>query len=176
MAAIATNRIELWALWQPEQAVRNAPDAITVNRCVNRRLEIGKCQTAVAQALLALGSEVAALHELDQAIQILEEVGYRSGRARALLTRAFAHSQLEDSETAAQDLELAVTELCATDVYPTLVMQAEFLATHLGLDLPLVKMAAERARRRIQPLTNFGDLERHLEGTINSLLRIRASG
>lgn len=167
---IATNRVELWALSNPDRAMRCGDYAISTNQRVNRLLEIGKCKTAIGQALLVRGRASAALSTFNEALQLLEEIGYQSGRARALLSRAFAYAQLDDHHAATRDIDQAVRQLCKADVYPTLVMQASLLVDVLGAELPTTRAAATKAKDEVQPLTNGADLERHLSSTVTALL------
>ncbi|MFD0000241.1 AAA family ATPase [Nocardia sp. NPDC127526] len=144
-ANIATNRAELLALIEPAQAIAAAATAIAIQRELGALHELGKAHTALGVAQLALGDLDAAERAFADACETLERAGYRSGRARAELFRAGVHARRGRRTEAIAGSRWAVTELEATNVYPTLVLLARTVLAFFGWSDPAVSLAAARA-------------------------------
>ncbi|MEO3788243.1 phosphotransferase [Actinocorallia sp. B10E7] len=146
LAALKVNRAELLAWTDPAAAVACAGEAIEAQRELGALHELGKAYTALALARLRLGELRAADHALDLADAVLDQCNYRSGRARAELTRAFVAARRGLPVQAAAHARWAVAELVAAEVYPTLILLAERLLHVLDLADPAVTRHATAAR------------------------------
>jgi hypothetical protein len=151
LANIATNQTELLAWTDPAGAIATADRAAELQRELGALPELGKVYTAMALAHLRL--ELArADAALALACEVLERAGYRSGRARAELVRAALLARVGELVGVVESARLAVAELEAAQVYPTLVLAAATLLDLLQAPDPLVMAAADRARQQIQPI------------------------
>jgi tetratricopeptide (TPR) repeat protein len=151
-ANIATNQTELLAWIDPASAIATADRAAERQRELGALPELGKVYTAVALAQVRLGELARADAALALACEVLERAGYRSGRARAELVRAALSARAGQVVGAVESTRLAVAELEAAQVYPTLVLAAATLLDLLQAPDPLVRAAADRARQQIQPI------------------------
>jgi tetratricopeptide (TPR) repeat protein len=151
-ANIATNQTELLAWTDPAGAIAAADRAAELQRELGALPELGKVYTAVALAQVRLGELAGADAALTLACEVLERAGYRSGRARAELVRAALLARAGEVVGAVESARLAVSELEAAQVYPTLVLAAATLLDLLQAPDPAVTAAAERARQQIQPI------------------------
>jgi aminoglycoside phosphotransferase (APT) family kinase protein/tetratricopeptide (TPR) repeat protein len=170
LANVATNTVEQLAVTAPAQAIAAAADAIEVQRDLAAEHELGKLHSAVGLAHLALGEFDAAQHSLDAACASLERAGYRSGRARAELYRAFLHARQGHVEEAVGCARWAVAELEATEVYPTLTVIAARTLARIGRPDPAIEAAAERALAQIRILGTGTDLESRITGLLDRVL------
>jgi tetratricopeptide (TPR) repeat protein len=151
-ANIATNQTELLAWIDPASAITTADRAAERQRELGALPELGKVYTAVALAQVRLGELARADAALALACEVLERADYRSGRARAELVRAALSARAGQVVGAVESARLAVSELEAAQVYPTLVLAAATLLDLLQAPEPAVTAAAERARQQIQPI------------------------
>lgn len=170
-ARLATNRAELLAWTGAPDAVDAAVHALAAQRDIGDQAEIGKAYTALAIAQLHranLEETVAALHSAQDA---LDKARYRSGRARAELIRACAHIVAGGYGDAVSSVKWAVSELVATEVYPTLVIFGDLLLSQIDAEDRCVQGAATAARAQIGNLrvptieTRILDLIRQLVGS-----------
>ncbi|WP_248963630.1 AAA family ATPase [Sphaerisporangium perillae] len=170
LANIATNRVELAAWNDPVSALRLAAEAIRQQEELSAVHELGKTYTALALAQMRLDDEPAAFDSFALACEFLERAGYRSGRARAELFRAFLHVRRGAPEQAARSLVWAAKEFIEAEVYPTLIVAAHQALARIGLPDAQVTRAAEHARGQIEPLDSLVALESRLAGLIDSVL------
>ncbi len=169
-ALIKTNRAELLAWTDPFSAITVAQEAIEANTDLGALHEAGKAFTALGQAQLALGRFDHAHTSLDHACRALETAGYRSGRARAELIRASLHTRLDQADAAVSSLRWAVEELVAVEVYPTLLIVAEYLLDILGHQDEAVSLAAQEARASIEAMDSLDMLETRMKHHLRGLL------
>lgn len=163
-AKAATNRAELLAWRDPAAALEAAAEALRTQRNIGDQAEIGKIYTAIAIAHLGLRKPQQAHAALHSANAALERARYRSGRARAELIRASAYAVDGEPDRAATAVRWAVTELIAAEVYPTLLILAEYLLTLINRPDPMVSYAATNARAQIHPLRTIEELESRVRG------------
>ncbi len=162
LADLDTNRAELLCLTDAHQAIDAAARAIAVHRDIGARHEIGKAYTALAVARLRLGDLDAADAALHTARDVLDQAGYRSGRARAELYTGLLHARRGRMDEAVTALRRSVEELEAADVYPTVVLFAAHALGHLGIADSAVTAAADRARTTVQPFDTLDAIEDRL--------------
>ncbi|WP_328742677.1 AAA family ATPase [Streptomyces caniferus] len=160
LANIRTNRAELWAFTDPEAAVVEAGAALTAQRELGAQHEIGKAYTAMAMAQTRLGEFDRAASSFLGAYSALDRAGYRSGRARADMFRAFLLSRMGEREETMSTLRRATAEFVTCDVYPSLILATHQAALRLGEDDPDLAAAALRARADLRPLGTLDALER----------------
>ncbi|GGK96992.1 phosphotransferase [Nocardia jinanensis] len=171
-ANIVTNRAELLALTDPGAAIAAAGAAIAGQRELGALHELGKSYTALGLAQLALGELDAADRALADGCDVLEQAGYRSGRARADLFRAAVHARRGARSEAIRCVRWAISELEATEVYPGLILVARAVLSLYGWIEPDVSDAAVRALGRIQPPAPDADLDRGAQRLIARVLGI----
>jgi len=117
-ALIATNVAEAsWPI-DPVKTVQLAAQAVELNSALGATLEVGKAQTAAAYAKLLLGLVSEARREVEESLATLEQVGYRSGAARARLCRAFVRFSGGERRSAAEDAASAVASFKGTRGLP----------------------------------------------------------
>ncbi|WP_322747243.1 MULTISPECIES: phosphotransferase [unclassified Frankia] len=174
LADLETNRAELLCLVEPHQAVDAAGRAIEVHRDIGTRHELGKAYTALAVARLRLGDLDAADTALRTACDVLDQAGYRSGRARAELYTGLLHARRGRLDEAVTSLRRTVEELEAADVYPTFVLFAACALEYLGVTdntvTAAVTAAAHRARAAVQPLHTLDAIEEPIRAYTAELL------
>jgi tetratricopeptide (TPR) repeat protein len=171
LANIQTNRAELLALTDPAAAVVEAGRAIEVQQDIGAQHELGKAYTALALAQTQLGQLTEAEVSMQAAVAALDRAGYRSGRARAELFTAAIHVRRGEMTAAVDAAKWAITELEASEVYPTLVLAAAQALEIIGRLDAEVTEARDRARRGIQPMNDLGDLESRLGAFMTQLLQ-----
>lgn len=170
LANIRTNRAELLAFVDPEAAVAEAGAALEVQRDLGAQHEIGKVYTAMAIAQLRLGRLDRSEMSFRNANAALDRAGYRSGRARADMFRAFLLLRRGQREEARDLLLHAVRELEACQVYPSLIIAMHSAAERIGLLTPELVAAAERARPVLRPLGTAEELHRRTDEVLSMLL------
>ncbi|MGW1740916.1 phosphotransferase [Nocardia sp. NPDC001965] len=171
-ANIVTNRAELLALTDPGTAIDAAGAAITRQRELGALHELGKAYTALGLAQLALGELDAAERALSDGCDVLEQAGYRSGRARAELFRAGVYARRGARPEAISSVRWAISELEAAEVYPGLILVARAVLSLYGWIEPDVSAAAARALARIQPPSPDADPDRGAQRLIARVLGI----
>ncbi|WP_245658861.1 hypothetical protein [Microtetraspora malaysiensis] len=169
-ALVKTNLAELLAWTDPVSAIAVAREAVEANTDLGALHEAGKAFTALGQAQLAIGHFNDARTSLDHACRTLDTAGYRSGRARAELVRASLHLRLRQADQAMASLRWAVDELVAVEVYPTLLMVAEYLLGMLERTDETISAAAQQARNDIEPLDSLEALEARMNDHLRGLL------
>ncbi|UZJ29876.1 hypothetical protein [Streptomyces endophytica] len=170
LANIRTNRAELLVFTDPEAAVAEAAAALTVQRELGAQHEIGKAYTAMAMAQIRLGQPERASSSFLSAYAALDRAGYRSGRARADMYRAFLLLQQGDRSEALSTWRRAVAEFEACDVYPSLVMTIHRAAVRLGEEDGQLAGAALRARAGLRPLGTLDALEHRTDEILSLFL------
>ncbi|GAA2893374.1 hypothetical protein Acy02nite_28120 [Actinoplanes cyaneus] len=170
VADVATNRTEILAHADPAAARVTAVEATRLQRVLGAVHELGKISTATAIACLRIGDLGAAHQALDEAGGYLESSGYRSGRARAELVRAFVFAREGRFTDAAGAATTAVQELRAVEVYPTLVLVAEFLLDWIDRPSPIVSEAARQARSALRADDRWERLEERIAAVGTGLL------
>lgn len=170
LANIRTNRAELLAFTDPEAAVAEAGEALIVQRELGAQHEIGKTYTAMAMAQTRLGQYERASSSFLSAYAALDRAGYRSGRARADMYRAFLLLQQGDRSQALATLRRATAEFEACDVYPSLVLAIHRVAVRLGEDDQDLAGAALRARSGLRPLGTLDALEHRTDEMLSLFL------
>lgn len=171
-ANVVTNRAELLALTDPGSAIAAAGAAIDRQRELGALHELGKAYTALGLARLALADLDAAEAALTDACHVLEEAGYRSGRARAELFRAGVHARRGLRAEALRCARWAISELEAAEVYPGLILVARAVLALYGWTEPDVSAAALRALDRIRPPAPDADLDRGAQRLMARVLGI----
>ncbi|MER5864666.1 hypothetical protein [Kitasatospora sp. NPDC002040] len=174
LANIRTNRAELLAFTDPEGAVAEATAALDVQRDLGAQHEIGKAYTAMAIAQIRLGQLDRAELSFRNAHTALDRAGYRSGRARADMFRAFLLLRRDEQEAARDLLLHAAQEFEACQVYPSLVLAIHRATERLGLGSPEFAAAAERARPLLRPLGSPEELNRRTEDLLSMFLEVTA--
>ncbi|WP_067800764.1 AAA family ATPase [Nocardia beijingensis] len=173
-ANIATNLAELLALTDPARAIEAAGAAILRQRELGALHELGKAYTALGLARLSLGELDAAEHALAEACEILEQAGYRSGRARAELFRAGVFARRGQRDDAVRSARWAIAEFEGANVYPGLVLVARAVLALYGWTEPDISKAAAVARSRIQPPTPGSALDRDAARVIARVIGVDA--
>ena len=131
-AIIATNVAEAsWPI-DPANAVRLASRAVELNGALGAALEVGKARIAAAYSKLFLGLVSEARHEVENALETLEQVGYRSGMTQARFCRAFVRFAEGDSRNAAEDIVSAILSFEEFATYPTLRLAGARAARLMG--------------------------------------------
>lgn len=165
-ANLAVNRAELLAFTDPAAAIDAAGVAIQAQRELGARHEIGKSYTALGVAQLALGDLDAAEQALRDACDVLDQVGYRSGRARAELFRAFVYARRGERAASVRSARWAIQELQDTEVYPVLIVAADVALALFGWHDPTIARAAASAHRTIQQPPGSPDLIAGLNASV----------
>ncbi|MFD8247398.1 phosphotransferase [Nocardia sp. NPDC059691] len=173
-ANVATNLAELLALTDPAGAIEAAGAAIVRQRELGALHELGKAYTALGLARLSLGELDAAEHALAEACEILEQAGYRSGRARAELFRAGVFARRGRRDDAVRSARWAIAEFQGANVYPGLVLVARAVLALYGWTEPDISEAAAAARSRIQPPTPGSGLDRDAARVIARVIGVDA--
>lgn len=150
LAEAETNRIELLALTRPARALAQAESVLELQRQLAAQHEIGKVLTAMGLALILEGRDEEAELALAEAARELDACGYRSGRARAEVYFALVRARQGRIAESLEAAEIAVTELRATTVYPTLVLAVAIALDRLGVSSELVRSAAQEAAGQIR--------------------------
>lgn len=132
LAMLITNRAELESLTDPESSLVTADAAIRTHRDLGMGHELGKSYTALAIAQLTLGRLQESSQSLSLACEILDQVKYRSGRARAELVAAFLAYRGGDLDASRSTAERAIAELESAQVYPIFVLAAVRFLERLG--------------------------------------------
>ncbi|MEU8331047.1 hypothetical protein [Micromonospora sp. NPDC048839] len=173
LANLRTNQVELLAWTDPAEAVRVAGEAIEQQRNMGAQHELGKVLTGLAIAQTRLGHYEAAGLSFGAAAAALDAAGYRSGRARAELFRAFLYARLSDLDSTLAAARWAVAELIEAEVYPTLIVLADQLLAASGLRDEWITTAATAARERIDALDSLSALEGRSRRIVTALLEER---
>ncbi|WP_369143318.1 hypothetical protein [Streptomyces sp. R44] len=174
LANIRTNRAELYAFTDPAAAVEEASAALEVQRDLGAQHELGKAYTAMAMAQTRLGQYDRAATSFLNANEALDRAGYRSGRARADMFRAFLTLRQGDRETTRELLVHAAREFLACQVYPSLILAIHRAAERLDLNEPELAAAADRARPAVRPLGPLGDLQRRTDAVLSMFMEVTA--
>ncbi|MFC7548982.1 hypothetical protein [Plantactinospora sp. GCM10030261] len=174
LANLKTNRAELLAWTAPVEAVDAAAEAVETQRTMGAQHELGKTFTALAIAQLRLGRYEESAGSFQAAATALEAAGYRSGRARAELFRAFLYARQGRRDAAVGAARWAVSEFIAAEVYPMLIVLAEQFLDVLGAEDRYVSEAAQEARTRIDALDPLPALEERGGRLVTTLLEERA--
>ncbi|MFC8916225.1 hypothetical protein ACFT5C_10680 [Streptomyces sp. NPDC057116] len=170
LANIRTNRAELLAFTDPASAVAEAGAALDVQRDLGAQHELGKVYTAMAVAQLRLGQLDRAEVSFRNANAALDQAGYRSGRARADMFRAFLLLRRGERQATQRLLHHAAREFEACQVYPSLVLAIHGAAERTGLVTPELVAAADRARPLLRPLGTLDDLNRRTDEVLSMML------
>jgi tetratricopeptide (TPR) repeat protein len=173
LANLKTNRAELLAWTGPAEAVQVATDAIEVQRTMGAQHELGKTFTALAIAQLRLGQFDESAGSFQAAAEALDKAGYRSGRARAELFRAFLHARRGGRVDAVDAARWAVAELVEAEVYPSLIVLAGQFLDALGARDRSVTEAVAVARSQIDALDSLAALEQRSGQLVAALLEER---
>nr|WSX52808.1 hypothetical protein OG409_30140 [Streptomyces sp. NBC_00974] len=172
LANVRTNRAELWAFTDPEAAVTEAGAALEVQRDLGAQHEIGKAYTAMGIAHVRLGQLDRAELSFRNANAALDRAGYRSGRARADMFRAFLLLKRGEREATRELLRHAAREFEACQVYPSLILAIHRAAELVGLADPELDAMADRARPAVRPLGAAEDLERRTEDVLSLFIEV----
>ncbi|MFZ3469131.1 hypothetical protein ACODT3_31450 [Streptomyces sp. 4.24] len=172
LANIRTNRAELLAFTDPEAAVREAGAALDVQRDLGAQHEIGKVYTAMGIAQIRLGELDRAQQSFLNANTALDRAGYRSGRARADMFRAFLHLQRGEREATRELLLHAAREFAACQVYPSLILAIHQASERIGLGDREITELAERARRSLRLPGAAADLEQRTEDVLSMFIEV----
>ncbi|OKK15200.1 hypothetical protein AMK16_28620 [Streptomyces sp. CB00455] len=172
LANIRTNRAELWAFTDPGAAVVEAGAALEVQRDLGAQHEIGKAYTAMGIAQIRLGQLERAELSFRNANAALDRAGYRSGRARADMFRAFLLLKRGEREATRQLLLHAAREFETCQVYPSLILAIHRAAELVGLDDPALTALADRARPAVRPLGAAEALERRTEDVLSMFIEV----
>jgi tetratricopeptide (TPR) repeat protein len=170
---LKTNRAELLAWTDPVEAVPAAVGAIEQQRTMGALHELGKTFTALAIAQMRLGRHEESAGSFHAAADALDRAGYRSGRARAELFRAFLHARTGHRAEAVAAARWAVAEFVGAEVYPTLIVLAELFLAALNADDAPVRTAASTARTQIDALDSRSALEKRTGHLVTALLEGR---
>ncbi|MGY3204759.1 hypothetical protein [Streptomyces sp. TE5632] len=174
LANIRTNWAELYAFTDPEAAVEAASSALEVQRDLGAQHEIGKAYTAMAMAQTRLGQYERASSSFLNANAALDQAGYRSGRARADMFRAFLMLRQGDRQGARELLVHAAREFVACQVYPSLILTIHRAAEQSGVDEPELAALARRARPAVRPLGSLDELQRRADSVLSMFLEVGA--
>ncbi|MFI5620068.1 hypothetical protein [Streptomyces sp. NPDC051567] len=172
LANIRTNRAELLAFTDPGAAVAEAGAALEIQRDLGAQHEIGKVYTAMAIAQTRLGLLDRAVLSFGNANTALDRAGYRSGRARADMFRAFLLLRRGDRGTARELLLHAAREFEICQVYPSLIVAIHRAAERTGLTHPELTAMAGRARPAVRPLGEAEDLRRRTEAVLSMFIEV----
>ncbi|GGT12197.1 MULTISPECIES: aminoglycoside phosphotransferase family protein [Streptomyces] len=170
LANVRTNRAELWAFTAPADAVAEAAAALAVQRELGAQHEVGKAYTAMAMAQTRLGEYDRAASSFESADAALDRAGYRSGRARATMFRAFLHWRRGNREGAGHLLVHAAREFEECQVYPSLILAIHRAADMIGVSAPELAAAADRARPAVRPPGGLAALQRRTDAVLSAFL------
>ncbi|MEU6984383.1 hypothetical protein ABZ946_13345 [Streptomyces sp. NPDC046324] len=170
MANVRTNRAELFAFTDPTAAVDEASAALEVQRDLGAQHELGKAYTAMAMAQTRLGQYDRAASSFRNANEALDRAGYRSGRARADMFRAFLTLRQGDRQATRDLLMQASAEFLACQVYPSLILAIHRAAERIGLSEPELSAAADRASPAVRPLGSLDALQRRTDSVLSMFL------
>lgn len=171
-AIIATNVAEAsWPI-NPASAVQLASKAVELNDILGASLEVGKAHTAAAYSRLLMGLVSEARYEVENALEILEQVGYRAGSAQARLCRAFVRFAEGDSRNAAEDAASAVSSFEALAAYPTLRLAGAHAALLMGDRGSRPEEARRAALIELQWLGDAAASEARIEALVERLMRL----
>ncbi|MET7369363.1 AAA family ATPase [Streptomyces sp. NPDC005566] len=173
LADLQTNTAELLALTDPLTAVTAADTALETQRSLGVGHEVGKALTARAIAQTRLGRLSDAQDSFAGAVQALEAVGYRSGRARAELFRGFLYIRMGDERQAVSSLTWAAQKLEAAGVYPFLSVMAHKVAERVGYADATLAAIRQRSEDLVIPLVPYVIYERRVDDLIDILLPSR---
>ncbi|WP_190185187.1 aminoglycoside phosphotransferase family protein [Streptomyces cirratus] len=172
LANLRTNRAELLAFTDPEAAVAEAGVALEVQRELGAQHEIGKVYTAMAIAQIRMGQLERAELSFRNANAALDRAGYRSGRARADMFRAFLLLRRGEPEAASALLRHATREFEVCQVYPSLILAIHRATELIGLADADITAAADRARPTIRPLGAAHELEQRTEHVLSMFVEV----
>ncbi|WP_369380793.1 hypothetical protein [Streptomyces sp. cg36] len=172
LANIRTNRAELLAFTDPEAAVAEAGAALEIQRDLGAQHEIGKVYTAMAIAQTRLGRLDRAELSFRSANVALDLAGYRSGRARADMYRAFLHLRRGEHARTRQLLMHAAREFETCQVYPLLILAIHRAAERTGLGDPELTAMADRARPAVKPLGDPEDVRLRTEDLLSMFVEV----
>ncbi|MEU5974477.1 hypothetical protein [Streptomyces sp. NPDC047315] len=170
LANVMTNRAELYAFTDPQAAVEAASSALEVQRDLGAQHEIGKAYTAMAMAQTRLGQYDRASSSFLNANAALDRAGYRSGRARADMFRAFLLLRQGDRQGTRELLVHAAREFEACQVYPSLILVIHRAAERIGIDDPELAALADRARPVVRPLGPVDEFQRRADSVLSAFL------
>ncbi|MBT2542435.1 hypothetical protein J7E99_17345 [Streptomyces sp. ISL-44] len=174
LANIRTNRAELLAFTDPEAAVAEAGAALEVQRDLGAQHEIGKVYTAMGIAQIRLGQLERAERSFLNANAALDRAGYRSGRARADMFRAFLLLRQGDREATRNLLLHAAREFETCQVYPSLILAIHRASEWIGVADPEIAALAERARPSLRLLGTAEDLDQRTEDVLSMFIEVAA--
>ncbi|MFE4593889.1 hypothetical protein [Streptomyces laurentii] len=169
-ANIRTNEAELYAFSDPVAAVEAAAAAVEVQRDLGAQHEIGKAFTAMAMAQTRLGQYERAASSYLNANVALDRAGYRSGRARADMFRAFLLHRIGERAAAGELLLHAAREFEVCEVYPSLILAIHSAAEGLGLGGEELTALADRARPTVRPLGSLEELQGRMDAVLAMFL------
>ncbi|MDI2130890.1 hypothetical protein [Yinghuangia seranimata] len=172
LANVRTNWAELTAFTDPAAAVGHAAAALDVQRDLGAQHEIGKAYTAMAMAQTRLGEYDRAATAFANANTALDRAGYRSGRARADMFRAFLLLRQGDRDATRDLLLHAAREFEACQVYPSLILAILHAAERIGLTEPELVEAANRARPAVRPLGTLEELRGRTDSVLTMFLEV----
>ncbi|MFI8964245.1 hypothetical protein ACIGO8_19255 [Streptomyces sp. NPDC053493] len=174
LANVRTNQAELYAFTDPAAAVEAAASALEVQRDIGAQHEIGKAFTAMAMAQTRLGQYERATSSYLSANAALDRAGYRSGRARADMFRAFLLYRQGERAEASGLLLHAAREFEACEVYPSLILAIRNAAERLGLGGEELTALADRARPTVRPLGSPAELQDRMDAVLSMFLEENA--
>ncbi|MCX4961676.1 hypothetical protein [Streptomyces virginiae] len=172
LANIRTNRAELLAFTDPEAAVTEAGEALVVQRDLGAQHEIGKVYTAMGIAQIRLGQLDRAEQSFENANAALDRAGYRSGRARADMFRAFLLLRRGDLEATRHLLLHAAREFEVCQVYPSLILAIHRAAERTGLVDREIMALAERARPSLRVPGEAEALQQRTESVLSMFIEV----
>ncbi|MFB0629005.1 hypothetical protein [Streptomyces sp. AB3(2024)] len=172
LANVRTNRAELLAFTDPEAAVVEAGAALGIQRELGAQHEIGKVYTAMAVAQTRLGRLDRAEQSFHNANTALDLAGYRSGRARADMFRAFMYLRRGEPARTGDLLVHAAREFEICQVYPSLIVAIHRAAERAGLNDPELTAMADRARPVVRPLGDPAAAQRRMEDVLSMFVEV----
>lgn len=172
LANIRTNRAELLAFTDPEAAVAEAGAALEVQRDLGAQHEIGKVYTAMGIAQIRLGQLERAEQSFRSANAALDRAGYRSGRARADMFRAFLLLRRGEREATGHLMLHAAREFEACQVYPSLILAIHRAAERIGMADPEITALADRARPSLRVLGAAQELDQRTEDVLSMFIEV----
>ncbi|MFJ4780252.1 hypothetical protein [Streptomyces sp. NPDC088762] len=172
LANIRTNRAELLAFTDPEAAVTEAGSALEVQLDLGAQHEIGKVYTAMGIAQTRLGRLDRAEQSFHNANAALDRAGYRSGRARADMFRAFLLLRRGEREATRDLLLHAAREFEICQVYPSLILAIHRAAERIGVADQEIMALAERARPSLRIPGAAEDLDQRTEDVLSMFIEV----
>ena len=167
VAQAETNLAEALALIAPDDGLRYAKRAIEHNSDLGAQLEIGKAWNAMAHAHLVLGDLASARLAGNEAVRNQQEVGYRSGLARAWLTTALIIYRDDELANAREVARQAIQLFETTDTYPTCIVILSRLLQRMGHPDEATEAAAWD---RIEPIGDTCELSTRLDDATDTVL------